>query len=302
MTRCIVVGLGSIGRRHLDILHELGVEAAAISRRPGADFASVAQAVAALRPDYAIIATETADHARVLDELAAAGFTGLTAIEKPLFAERRDFPWGLDAYVAYPLRFHPALARLKQLLHGETILSAHFYVGQYLPDWRPGQDYRACYSAHADQGGGALRDLSHELDAANWLLGPWQRLAALGGRVGPLDIDSDDSFALLAEFEACPMATIQVNYLDRGHRRQVVVNTARHTFALDFIARTLRRDQDEPETFELDRNTMYRAMHQAALAGDRSALASVADGMRVMEMIDAAEKAASAKTWMEAPR
>lgn len=301
MSRCVVIGLGSIGRRHLDILRGLGCETAAISRRPGADFATIAEAVA-WKPDYAVVATETSDHARALDELAAAGFTGLAAIEKPLFAAPRAFPWtGFDAYVAYPLRFHPGLARLKQLLTGETILSAQLYVGQYLPDWRPGQDYRTCYSASADQGGGALRDLSHELDSANWLLGPWRRLAALGGKLSGLEIDSDDSFALLAEFDRCPAATIHMNYLDRGHRRQVVVNTARHTFALDFVGRTLRRDQDEPETFDLDRNTMYRAMHQAALAGDRSARASVADGLRIMDMIAAAEHAARGKTWIEAP-
>lgn len=299
MSRCVVIGLGSIGRRHLDILRDLGCETAAISRRPGADFTTIAEAMA-WRPDYAVVATETSDHARVLDELAAAGFSGLAAIEKPLFAAPRDFPWAMAAYVAYPLRFHPGLARLKQLLAGETILSAQLYVGQYLPDWRPGQDYRACYSAHAEQGGGALRDLSHELDSANWLLGPWRRLAALGGKVSGLEIDSDDSFALLAEFAGCPAVTIHMNYLDRGHRRHVVVNTARHTFALDLVGRTLRRDQDEPETFELDRNTIYRTMHQAALAGDRSALASVEDGLRVMDMIAAAETAARGKIWIEA--
>lgn len=303
MSRSIVVGLGSIGRRHLDILRELGAEAAAISRRPGADFSSVGDAVTAWQPDYAIVATETSDHERVLDELSEAGFTGLVAIEKPLFAEPGAFPWtGFDAYIAYPLRFHPGLVRLKQTLAGETILSAQFYVGQYLPDWRPGQDYRECYSAHAAQGGGALRDLSHELDLANWLLGPWRRLAALGGKLSGLEIDSDDAFAILGEFAGCPAATIHMNYLDRTHRRQVVINTARHTFALDFVGRTLCRDQDEPEIFELDRNTIYRAMHQAALGGDRTALASVKDGLRVMDMIAAAEKAAHAGSWMEAPR
>ena len=72
---------------------------------------------------------------------------------------------------------------------------------------------------------------SHELDYLLWLGGRWRRVAALGGRLGDLEIASDDCWGLLLELEACPVATLQINYLDRpgvrrastycGHRRRV---------------------------------------------------------------------------------
>lgn len=297
--RCLVVGVGSIGARHARLLVEAGCAVAAVSRRGGAEYASVAGALRGHRPDYVVVATETADHARVLEDLAQAGFGGRVAVEKPLFDTLRAFPRnGFAACaVAYPLRCHPAMRRLKEMLGEAPVLAAQFYVGQYLPDWRPGRDYRQTYSAHAAQGGGALRDLSHELDLANWLLGPWRALAARGGHWSPLDIDSDDTFVLLSEHQRCRAATLQLNYLDRRSRRTIVLHTADHSFAVDLVAGTVQRDSEPPETLAPERDAMFRAFHAAMLAGETAGLCSVAEGLRVMDMVAAAERAAATTQW-----
>ena len=49
----------------------------------------------------------------------------------------------LVVMVGYCLRFHPAVAALTQAARAGRIgrvLSLRAEVGQYLPDWRPGQD------------------------------------------------------------------------------------------------------------------------------------------------------------------
>ena len=72
------------------------------------------------------------------------------------------------------LRFLPSLQRLKDLIAQGVIgriVRASFEAGQWLPDWRPRQDYRKSYSADPDSGGGVLFDLIHEIDAAYWILG-----------------------------------------------------------------------------------------------------------------------------------
>ena len=61
-----------------------------------------------------------------------------------------------DVRVGYQLRFHPAHQWLKQQLGDTHAISVHAYVGQYLPTWRPGQDYRLTESASADAGGGGV--------------------------------------------------------------------------------------------------------------------------------------------------
>ncbi len=299
----LVIGQGSIGQRHARVLAGLGLTVGTLSRRGGpAGFATLDEALTVLAPGYVVIATETADHGRVLEDLAGHGHRGRVLVEKPLFAAPQPVPAQGFAGLAvgYQLRCHPALARLRRLLDGERVLSAQIYVGQYLPEWRPDRDYRDGYSGRAAEGGGVLRDLSHELDLANWLFGPWRRLTALGGHWSHLEIDSDDHFLLLAAFERCPAATLQLNYLDRRTRREVVVNTDRATFTLDLIAGTLCRDRDEPETFAVDRDQVLRAMHRSVLDGPADDLCDLDQGLRVVAMIAAAERAAAEGIWVEA--
>ena len=302
----LVIGLGSIGRRHRDILAAMGLSVAAVSRRAAPDapsvFATPAAAVSAIRPGYAVVATETANHAAALSALAAAGFSGRVLVEKPLLGDTRRLPPHRFAgvAVAYPLRFDAALVRLKALLTGAEVLSAELHVGQYLPDWRPGRDYREVYSAHAAAGGGALRDLSHELDLAGWLLGPWRRVSALGGHWSALEIDSDDVFVLLARFARCRAATIQLNYLDRRSRRRLVLNTRDHTYAVDLIAGTLQVDAEAPESFARERDASMIAMHRAVLGQGPGEPCSVEEGLAVDRLIEAAERAAATGAWVDA--
>ena len=237
MTRALVIGQGSIGRRHARLLAARGCDVAVVTRGESEQrkFTDVAEAVTSTAPDYAVIANETARHHDALAMLAAARFDGTVLVEKPLFDSVRRVPENRFrcAAVAYNLRFHPALAALRQRLNGRRVMSAEIYAGQWLPDWRPGTDYRQSYSASAARGGGVLRDLSHEFDLIQWLLGRWTRLAALGGRRGELEIDADDTWAVLLEMDSGAIATLHVNYLDRPGRRRVTIVTPDATLACD---------------------------------------------------------------------
>jgi len=301
MTKALIIGYGSIGRRHARILGELGCNVAVVSRRAldnVTHFAGVAAAIADFRPDYVVVANETSAHTDAVAQVAAAGFRGKLLIEKPLGGPISPQDFSLCA-VAYNLRFHPALVELATTLAGQTILAMQIYCGQYLPDWRPGNDYRTCYSADAGRGGGVLRDLSHELDYLLWLGGAWHRAAAIGGRLGGLEISSDDCWALLLELERCRCATVQINYLDRPGRRQIIVNTSAHTFVVDFSQALLTCDGIRHQ-FTLDRDGTYRAQHQAILAGDTTQLCGIGEGEAVMKLIAASEKAARDKVWVSA--
>ena len=301
MIKALVVGYGSIGRRHARILAELGCEVAVVSRRALENikhFANITAAVENVRPDYVVIANETSAHPATVDALAAAGFRGKLLIEKPLGGAIPRHNFAMCA-VAYNLRFHPALMDLAATLANETILAMQVYCGQYLPDWRPGTDYEKSYSADPKRGGGVLRDLSHELDYVLWLGGAWRRAAAIGGRFGELEIATDDCWALLLELERCRCATVQINYLDRPGRRQIVVNTRAHSFAVDFGQVVLMCD-GEVQQFTVDRDDTYRAQHRAMLAGDASHLCGLTEGEDVMSLIAASERAARDGTWVSA--
>lgn len=301
--KALVLGYGSIGARHARILTELGCATTVVSARQ-VDFADtmhdLAKAVRERAPDYVVIANATGSHAAALRDLASTNFGGRVLIEKPLFGHAEQFP-ALPfamAGVAYNLRFHPMIERLRALLAGESILSVQCYVGQYLPDWRPGTDYRQCYSVHADRGGGVLRDLSHEFDYLGHLLGPWRRVSAVGGHFSTLAGDSDDLFGLMLAYDRCPLTQVQMNYLDRLGRRQIVINTDRMTIEADFVAARLRVNR-ETEDFVVERDETYRAMHRSVLAGDETMLCSYREGLDTVALIEAAEQSASSGKWID---
>jgi predicted dehydrogenase len=298
----LVIGLGSIGRRHARLLGELGLDVAAVSRHGEADLRCYASLDAALEresPGYVVIANETARHRPTLAALAASGFAGTVLVEKPLFDRPAPLPAHRFAglYVGYNLRFHPLIAELRRRLADAPALSAQVYVGQYLPDWRPGRDYRETASASRAAGGGVLRDLSHELDYLAWLFGRCRQVAALLGRSGTLAIDSEDVAAMLLAFERCPAATLQLNYLDRPGAREIIVNTARHTLRADLGSGSLSVDGEE-RLFPAARDETYLAQHRSALGNRRDTLCTAEEGAAIVALIAAAEKAAADGSWV----
>lgn len=303
--KALVVGYGSIGARHARLLQQLGCEVSVASRRadvPFPRYESPVQALAARPFDYVVIANETARHRGTLHELAGAGFGGVLLVEKPLFDMPAELPVNRfrGAFVAYNLRFHPLLSRLRDALAGETALCVQGYAGQYLPTWRPGTDYARGYSARRAAGGGVLRDLSHELDYLLWLFGEWRDVAALGGHFSRLDIDSDDVFSVLLRTARCPAITLTVNYLDRIHQREIVVNTDGHTFRVDLVGGRLQAD-DKVSAVTLAPDDTYLAQHRAVLEGRHESLCTLEQGMETMSLIAAIEQSAAVRQWQSRP-
>lgn len=299
---CLIIGYGSIGARHANILKEMGHSVHVVSKRDIKDFPcckSIKEALQDKDFDYVIISNETYNHYNSFVELNELGYSGKLLIEKPVFLEFRPIPQSghENVFVAYNLRFHPVIQKLYKFLNGKEIYSIQVYVGQYLPGWRPGTDYTKCYSACKAQGGGVLRDLSHELDYINWIADGWKRVAAIGGKFSDLQIDSDDVFVLLLEMKNCPVASVQMNYLDRKTRREIIVNMKDRSIKADLILNTLEIDGEISE-FEVERNLTYTMQHNAILNGDHSTACTLKQGMDVLRLIHAAESASKKQKWI----
>lgn len=299
--KALVIGYGSIGKRHAGVLKELECDVSVVSRRAvecNPCYGTLKDAVEKENPGYIVIANRTSEHLGTLSELLSIGFKGKVLVEKPLFSEEAEFSDATgQVYVAYNLRFHPIIQRLKSLLENERIISVQAYAGQYLPEWRPETDYRESYSADTAEGGGVLRDLSHELDYLNWMLGGWTRLTALGGHLSSLEIKSDDVCAIMMETRKCPAVTVQLNYLDRAARRQIIINTDGHTVEADLIKGRLSVDK-EVEEFKVERNFTYLSEHKAVMDGDGKFLCTLDEGREVVAIIGAVERSIKSKQWV----
>ncbi len=296
----VVVGLGSIGQRHARVLKELGHAVTTVSRRGEGDHMSIAGAITAARPEYAVIATETSQHADALRQLAEAGFRGSVLVEKPIFAHPEPAPLYPFArlVVGYNLRFHPVMTAFAEHLGGRSAITVSAYVGQDLRDWRPGRDHRTTASATPQAGGGVLRDLSHELDYLLWLFGPWQRVAALGGSSGARQVDVDDHLDLLLQMTRSQTVHVHMDYLDRSGIRRIRLNLPEETIEADIFGGRLTVNGKVYE-YPSARDESYKSMHLAAIEG-RSPICTLAEGLAVVELIDASERALQSRMWVSA--
>lgn len=301
--RILIIGLGSIGSRHFRIAGELGHEAVAVSRsaQPSKNvYRSIEQAVRDTVFGAAIIASPTAHHSSQILQLRKSGFFGPILVEKPLAKslEQLASVQSDNVYVAYNLRYRREIEELRRSLGSEEPVSAQFYVGQYLPDWRPGSDYRESYSAKASEGGGVLRDLSHELDLVVHLLGPVSRVTSIVGARSDLDIESEDCAGILLETCEGAIVTLELNYLDRPGRRIVHVNTNKGTHTVDFVASEYRRNSVSVfKDRSADADVSYRSQI-ADLCGRREMLCTFEEGVASLKLIEAIEQSSRQGKWI----
>lgn len=276
----IVVGAGSVGRRHLRNLATLGAPAVALrtwrgQRDTPLDVPAVRtwRAAEQLRPRAAIIANPTSLH--IESAIAAAEMGCHLLIEKPIGSaldridELRDSvdARGLHVVVGYQLRFHPTLQQVRASIAagdiGEPVaLRAHW--GEHLPDWHPDEDHRRGYSARRDLGGGVVLTLSHVLDYARWLLGDVRAVSAVVAHVPALGVDVESVASISLAFASGALGTITLDYVERPARHTLsIVGTGGtiHWNALDGIAELTRAGEPiatrvgPPRGFE--RNTMF---------------------------------------------
>ena len=216
--RILIVGLGSIGKRHLRLARELLPNAdIRVLRHQAANevheysngsFSSIEESID-FAPQIAVIASPATFHIATAQALAEVGAHLL--IEKPLSASLDGVTKLLDtcqkqgvvSITGYNLRFLPSLQRYRDLLAEGVVgkvLSVRCEIGQYLPSWRPDSDYRQGVSAQRELGGGALLELSHELDYLRWIFGEVEWVKATLSRQSMLEIDVEDTAHLTLGF------------------------------------------------------------------------------------------------------
>lgn len=322
----LVVGSGSIAKRHIRNLREqfpaanvicVSASGRALDKNEvGASEVAPDLATAISRqPDFAIVASPAPFHLRNADELLAAHVPVL--IEKPLcasFAETkqvdlRRYTAGIG--VAYNLRFMPAANIVRTLLDEGvigSISSAFAEVGQYLPDWRPDSDYRAGASARKALGGGALLELSHELDYLNWFFGPFSRALGVIRSTGQLDIDVEDNVDALLEHEQGLVVHVHLDFNQRGPCRRFKAVGELGTIVWDLMANevSLLRPGGCVEQIYADpaynRNQMYIDQMNAFVRftqGKAVFESSLGSALGVMQLIEAIRVSSEHSAWAD---
>jgi predicted dehydrogenase len=226
-----------------------------------------------LGPDFVILATPTHLHMQQALEIVREGFD--LFVEKPLSHSSDDLTElaeivqqkRLVSMVACNMRFHPGPAKVKELLSENRlgkILFARIHAGSYLPEWRPGTDYRENYATREETGGGCILDCIHEIDLACWYLGKVHEVHCLAAHLSSLETTTEDVAAITCRHQSGAISEIHLDYVQRTYERGCQIVGEGGSVFWDFSAQQVRlydaEKQDwsvysQPEKWQI--NQMY---------------------------------------------
>ena len=316
-SRFAVLGFGSSGARHAALLRQRFPEAAMlvyssrVQELAGFSTTSSLDDVSKFLPDIVVVAGVATDRQRMVDSLPE-NLLGVL-IEKPL-ADCHST--GLEVaralqnrsavvQVGYNLRFSPSLGefrnRVKKNRWGK-LLGIRAETGQYLPDWRPGRDYRSTASAQAALGGGVLLELSHEIDYLRWIFGEVSSVSARIEKRSNLEIDVEDTAHLTLEFVSTHdnvglLAQLNLDFVRHDQTRQVTALFEGGTLRWDGLSRTVEEHFAGTGFWntvfsegDAEQDTSVSQLDAFLLAaqGSQAPAVSLDDGLSVLQIIDSA--------------
>lgn len=286
--KILFFGLGSIGKRHLRLLKKKYDYEIYAYRTKKTDsypdikcFYDIEEALK-IKPDIVFISNPTHLHLKTASICLREGIRNIF-IEKPLsntiesiesfFKEFKNHQFLM--YVGYNMRFNPVLKRLKQIveINKDNIYYAHTFCGSYLPNWRPGKDYRNLYSAKDNEGGGVILDLSHEFDYNQWLFGEIKTINGRYGKISNLEIDSEDFCDITVKFKSDMIASIHLDYFSHYPKRKIHVLTSDEEIIADLIKNELiikNNNKSKKEFFNFERDYTYKQQLNYFLEGIRN--------------------------------
>lgn len=246
--KVLIVGLGSIAKKHIIALKSLYSEATIFALRSNINAEKVENVtniydLDTIDFDFAIISNPTQLHHHFIDILADKNINMM--IEKPPLSSLENIDVlvkkieskNLVTYVACNLRFHPCLIFIKDFLsknQSKIINEVNIYCGSHLPDWRPNTDFRQVYSAIPEMGGGVHLDLFHELDYTHWLFGKPKKVTSTKKNVSSLKIQAIDYANYVFEYPNFT-ANIVLNYYRKDAKRTIEIVFEDQTITVDLI-------------------------------------------------------------------
>lgn len=324
----LVVGFGSIGRRHARVLGEIGLEDVRVCE-PSAELLTRAHTEfgirrrfetledgLASRPDTVFICTPTAIHVEQAVRSLRGGAHVFT--EKPLSispegvaeleAAARDF--GKMVMVGHCFRFHDGLRKAKAWLDGGRIgrlISVRAVMGEYIPDVMP--NYRGMYISKCN---GAY-ELMHDIDLALWYAGrPPVSVFGIDGTFGDTGMESPDLVEMLIRFEDRCVANVHLDFFQRVRHRQTELLGTEGTIFVEFADwNTCHLSLYEAsvgdwnmERLWTDRDDMFREEDRAflrAVAAGMPVPVTIEDGLLAVQVMNAAQESARTGSAVSVP-
>lgn len=252
--RILIIGLGSVGKKHINALRSIYSYAEVFALRSKRDAVNIPEIrnifdideISSVSIDFAIISNPTFEHKRSIEKLLKFGYP--LFIEKPVYLSldieelvTKVNEKKIITYVACNLRFLDCIKFIKEnmvQINDKKLNEVNVYCGSYLPDWRPNHDFSTIYSVDAKSGGGVHLDLIHELDYLYWIFGTPNEVRRNFRAQSSLSITSIDYANYLLDYSGF-CANVVLNYYRRDSKRSLELIFNDETWIIDLLTNTI---------------------------------------------------------------
>jgi len=282
----IIIGYGSIGKRHCKILKKFNVDYYVISSQKKIKEKQIKYSdIKKINPDYVLIASPTSKHLSDLVAVDKLIKNKVILIEKPLFDKKtKYFPKNNKVFVAYNMRFHPIIEYLKKLSKKNKIYNAEILCGSYLPNWR-NRNYIHTSSAKKKLGGGVVNDLSHEIDYSRYIFGNLKKIFMYKEKISNLHINTEDYANIFCKSKKINI-WIGLDYISKIDRRSIKINFEKFTIKADLIKNKVYYSNNNLiKILHFNKKDSYYEQIRNLLNNKFKNFCSYKDGRQVLEII-----------------
>lgn len=238
--KILIVGSGSIAKRHLNNLKLLGINDIIVLKRKfdydfqkAFDVKVVTDYLSDLLEnlDCIFICTPTSMH---LEAIEFANKNNLHVfIEKPLVHDVESYIISKSIwtnpnkvfFIGYMLRYHKVIKKIHEIVNLQTlgkVYSARFEFGSYLPNWHPGENYKESYACIKELGGGVVRTISHELDLVQYFFGNPYEIKTINLNTGFLNVEVEEISESILLYKD-KIVTIHLDLLQKKYHRTISI-------------------------------------------------------------------------------
>ncbi len=308
MITALIIGYGSIGKRHANILEKFpnvsNIVILTSQNIKKYETISSLKQIKKINPNYIVIASPTSMHYRHL-KYCVENFSNKTIlVEKPLYNNYKNLNIKKNkVYIGFNLRFHPVIQKLRKEINNKKIFNLYIQNSSYLPDWRVGRNYINTSSAKRTSGGGVRLDISHELDFIYYLFGNYRINYAYNSTISDLKIDTDDILIMKGEIKKRLNKKISIllnlNFFSKIKKRLIFIDGPNISIYADLIKSkiTIFKGKNKKiitfgkKNVDINQQT-YIDLHKAVFQNDKI-LCSYKDGITQMKNIDMIRKISS---------
>jgi predicted dehydrogenase len=257
----LIIGLGSIGQRHLrnlKIIHPKGqfyalrrkyiapllsaknkVIKGDIKKKYSLEYISSLEDIRKkkINIDCAFVCTPTSDHISQAIWLVKNNINCF--VEKPLGSSLKRLnelnlllkrKKNVITMMGFQLRFNPIIKYLEKVVQKKSpigkIFSLHIHHGEHIADFHPYEDYRISYAANKNLGGGVILTQIHEIDYLLHLFKNYTFVNnySLSSIVSDLEIDVEDVLSaifLLKNKSNKIICSMNLNFFERPKKRKI---------------------------------------------------------------------------------